>query len=102
MIPGDRWRFLRRPIISEPDRVGVYTRAAIALHNYMRTTESTVYCPPGFIDGEDGSGSIIERAWRTDSDPCSSLEPIARAGGNRLVLYIQMIIVKVHTATSSQ
>ncbi len=33
-----------------------YTKAAIALHNYLRTTESSVYCPPGFTDGEDGEG----------------------------------------------
>ena len=30
----------------------LYTQATIALHNYLRTTESLVYCPPGFIDGK--------------------------------------------------
>lgn len=31
------------PIIAQPDSVIIYTKAAIALHNYLRTTESTVY-----------------------------------------------------------
>ena len=36
-----------------------YTKAAIVLHNYFRSTESTVYCPPGYVDGEDGVGNMI-------------------------------------------
>ena len=37
----------------------LYVQAAIALHNFLRTTESTVYCPPGFIDAEDSSGNPL-------------------------------------------
>ena len=54
-----RWRLFRRPIVSQPDRVVTYIKAAIALHNYLRTTESSVYCPPGFTDGEDGERNVI-------------------------------------------
>ena len=60
-----------------------YTKAAIALHNYLRTTESSVYCPPGFIDGEDGAGNVIDGSWRDDEDPSTGLEPLRRVGGNR-------------------
>ena len=41
------------------ERAVVYTKAAIALHNFLRTTESSVYCPPGFIDGENGGGNVV-------------------------------------------
>ena len=68
---------LRRPIISEPSRVEVYVKAAVALHNYLRTEESAVYCPSGFIDVEDRNGNHIDGRWRADSDPCSGLEPVS-------------------------
>ena len=58
-----RWRLFRRPIIADPDRVVVFTKAAIALHNYLRTEESSLYCPPGFVDGEDGAGNIINDSY---------------------------------------
>ena len=83
---ASRWRIFRRPIISEPDRVVVYTQAAIALHNYLRTTESSVYCPPGFVDGEDGTGNVIEGSWR-DDDETYCLEPLSHIGSNRQVVY---------------
>ena len=61
-------------MIAEPSRAIVYTKAAICLHNYLRTLESSVYCPPGFIDGEDGSGNCI------DQDACSGMESLAATG----------------------
>ena len=46
-ILAARWRLFRRPILAQPSTVVVYSQAALAIHNYLRTTESTVYCPPG-------------------------------------------------------
>ena len=69
-----RWRLFRIPIISQPDSVVRYTKAAIALRNYLGTTESSVYCPPGFTDGEDGEGNVIDGAWRTDNGQSSGME----------------------------
>ena len=57
-----------------------YTKAAIALHNYLRVTESTVYCPPGFVDGEDGDGNQITGNWRCDDDPCAGLTSLGQVG----------------------
>ena len=83
-ILAARWCIFRRPIIAEPDNVVLFTKAAIALHNFLRTTESSVYCPPGFIDGEDGEGNVITGNWRRDEETGSGgLEPIRRVGGNR-------------------
>lgn len=81
-IMAARWRLFRRPIIADPDRVVSYSQAAIALHNYLRTTESSVYCPAGFVDGEDGAGNTIEGGWRSDEDMCSGLEPLRQSGSN--------------------
>ena len=36
------WRIFRRPMIADPDHVVAFTKAAIALHNFLRTTESSV------------------------------------------------------------
>ena len=81
-----RWRLFRRPIISQPDRVVTCTKVAIALHNYLRTTESSVYCPPGFTDGEDGEGNVIEGAWRTDDEQSTRMGPVACTSSNRYVI----------------
>ena len=58
-ILASRWRIFRRPIIADPDHIVTYTKAAVALHNFLRTTESSVYCPPGFLDAEDGLGNRL-------------------------------------------
>ena len=92
-ILAARWRLFRRPIVSDPNKVISYAKAAIALHNYLRTTESAVYCPPGFIDGEDGSGNIVDGSWMQDDDPSSGLEPLTSVGSNRSVHIWQMLAV---------
>ena len=64
----------------------VFTKAAIALHNYLRTNESPVYCPPGFVDGEDGAGNLVQGTWR-DDDPVTGLKSLGRVGGNRYIVH---------------
>lgn len=78
-----RWRIFRRPIIAKPDHVVLYTKAAIALHNFLRTTESSIYCPKVFIDAEDGAGNVINGTWRDDSSIVGGLQSIGQIGGNR-------------------
>ena len=65
-----------------PNRVVVYTKAAIALHNYLRVTESSTYCPPGFVDDEDWTCNIVQGSWRDDS-ACNGLTSLGQVGGNR-------------------
>ena len=87
---------MRRPIIAEPSNVVVFVKATIVLHNYLRTEESSVYCPAGFTDGEDGSGNIITGAWRDDNQ-ATGLRPVSALGGNRcvkLLLFVIQIIIK--------
>lgn len=59
-----------------------FTKAAIALHNFLRTEESAVYCPAGFVDGEDGSGNIIRGSWR-DGENASGLVRTGKVSSNR-------------------
>ena len=80
-----RWRIFRRPIIAQPDCVILYAKATIALHNYLRTTESSVYCPPGYIDGEDGAGNYIAGGWKADEDPCTGMLAVACTSSNRYI-----------------
>ena len=77
------WRLFRRPIIAKPENVVAYTKAAISLHNYLRSSESSAYCPPGFVDGEDREGNIVRGNWRED-EASSSLLPVAMTSSNRL------------------
>ena len=81
-ILASRWRIFRRPIIADPENVVTYTKAAVALHNFLRTTESSVYCPLGFLDSEDGCGNVIEGSWRKE-DSSTALPPLRQLGGNR-------------------
>ena len=83
-----RWRIFRQSIISNYLNVILYSLAAIALHNYLLSTESVTYCPAGFVDGEDGDGNIIDGAWRSESDTPSSMESTALTGSNMLVMFI--------------
>ena len=84
-ILAARWRIFKRPIIAEPTRAIVYTKAAIALHNYLRTTESSVYCPPGFADAEDGIGNVVDGSWREELSSAAGLTSMSRVGSNRFV-----------------
>ena len=70
-------------MIANPDNVVLYTKAAIGLHNFLRSTESSVYCPPRFIDAEGGAGNVINGTWRDDSSCISGLQCLGQAGGNR-------------------
>ena len=89
----------RRPIIADPSRVVIYSKAAIALHNYLRTEESSVYCPPGFVDGEDGSGNVIDGAWRRDEVPVTGLESLRHVGGNRYNNLSTSLVDKLYSCT---
>ena len=72
----------RRPIIADPNNVVLYMKVAIALHNYLRTDEVSMYCPPGFMDGEDGSGECD--CWFMAGGGCGLwLQLISSVGGNR-------------------
>ena len=63
----------------------VYSKAAIALHNYIWITEPSVCCPQGLIDGENGTGKSIDGGWRRDEDSCVRLVSLPHTGSNSFV-----------------
>ena len=85
-ILAARWRIFRWPIIATPEYVVLFTKAAIALHNYLRVKESTVYCPPGFVDADDGTGNLLEGEWRAQTSDDTGMRRIGRVGGTNQLL----------------
>ena len=80
-ILASRWRIFHHPIIATPEHV-TYTKVAIALHNFLCTTESSTYCPPGSLDTENSNGDIVRGFWRDESAP-QRLEPLQSVGSNQ-------------------
>ena len=70
----------------------MYTKAAVALHNYLQTTEFSVYSPPGYVDGEDGSKNIVEGSWREEGT--TGLTQVNQVGSNRCIyIYIYIYVL---------
>ena len=59
-----RWRTFRGPIQSKVETVQKIVQATIALHKYLRQTDTACYCPAGFVDSFDDSGNILPGEWR--------------------------------------
>ena len=88
-----RWKIFCWPIIADPNKAVLYTKAAIALHDYFQTTESSVYCPPGFINGEHRTQKVIQGSWRIDAPAPSGLQPLrqAEAIGTQVISRIKLL-----------
>ena len=69
-------------MITEPERAAVCSKAAIALHNSLRTTDLSLYRPPGFVDSEDGMGNSIPGSWRDEEQP-AGLDSVSHTSSNR-------------------
>ena len=59
-----RWRIFHSPVQTSVATAEKIVQASIYMHNYLRQTNSAVYCPAGFIDSEDSSGQIKPGEWR--------------------------------------
>ncbi len=91
-----RWRLFRHTIIAHPKSVIAYIKAAVALHNFLRCTESAVYCPTGYVDGKDGEGNMIRGSWKNDAETATGMTAIAMTGSNRCVLFNLSSISKLY------
>ena len=43
-----------------------------------------MYCPPGFVDGEDGEGNVVRGSWR-EGEGSSSMTSVAMTSSNRYI-----------------
>ena len=58
----------------------IFVKASVALHNFLQTETRAVYCPSGFVDG-DNNGCITEESWRNASED-GGLTPISQSASN--------------------
>ena len=71
-ILSSRWRFLRSPIQTHPEKAAKSVLAAIALHNWLKKhndcqkSYGRLYCPPGYVDYEDCHGIVHKGVWRSE------------------------------------
>ena len=78
-----RFRIFHQPIIASEENVRHYIFACMCLHNYLRQTENSFYCPQGFIDVSNRSGDIKEGEWRK-LDACGGLlDTMKKVKGSR-------------------
>ena len=83
-ILSSRWRIFRGPIDASPNNVAKITKACIALHNYLASTDfkntpQTRYIPPNAVDRENSSGVVSSGDWRGES---SNMRTINRVSSN--------------------
>lgn len=74
-----RWRLLKNHINANVDNIDSFVKAIICLHNFANKESESgtekLYCPSGFVDGDDNLGS-----WRDEVTP---LQSVGRVGANR-------------------
>ena len=61
-----RFRILHTPICASIENAESYVKVAVALHNYLRQTENTMYTPVAFIDNESSDGKFKPDFWSED------------------------------------
>ena len=69
--------------VEETDRI---VKATICLHNFLRQANSAGYCPTGFVDSYDKTGTIKEGEWRRlvgDNNGATLLQDIPPVWGSR-------------------
>ncbi|XP_050505859.1 uncharacterized protein LOC126884104 [Diabrotica virgifera virgifera] len=76
-----RWRVLKQTINADVDNVDNIVKACVVLHNFCMlkthgTTETTHYCPPGYVDCGDEENAV----WRREID--EPLQSVGRVSAN--------------------
>ncbi|KAG5876835.1 hypothetical protein JTB14_014164 [Gonioctena quinquepunctata] len=72
------FRVLRKPMLLQPDEVGLFVMTCVVLHNFSRrsTSSRSLNSPNGTFDFEE-DGNVIEGAWRqANTDTMTSLLPL--------------------------
>ena len=77
-ILASRFRIFLSPINLSPETTTKVVMASCALHNYLRTSSSARYTPPGTTDVDTLHGSITEGNWRS----VNNLPSISQQGAN--------------------
>ena len=80
---------VRQTIIADLDNVVKVPKAAVALNNYLRTEEFSIYYPYEYVD-EDGCGNIVPGAWTNDGGGSNTgLSPVGSGIAGKFFLKTQ-------------
>lgn len=80
-ILSQRWQILRRPIVASIDTCELIIQSKVVLHNYLLNDKMEInkserrYCPTGFADFVDKTGTVQPATWREEG---KSLKSVAR------------------------
>lgn len=83
-----RWRIFRSPLHADIQNCELYIRAALVLHNYLRSDYSEddstprLYIQPDFVDFENLDGSVTPGTWRSEVQNFTGVRNVGRLGAN--------------------
>ena len=77
-----RWRIFSHPINAKIENCESYIKAAMVLHNHLRTEESNKYTPRDFVDSENMDGSFVPGGWRQEEAGSTGVSGAGRLGTN--------------------
>ena len=83
-ILASRWRIFQRPMIGNVRNIQYWVLSCLCLHNYLRQTENSLYCPHGFVDIQTGDGEIRVGKWRSIKVDHNFLESLDKLRGGPL------------------
>ena len=81
-----RSRIFTQPIQSTVEKTDRKVKLIICLHYFLWQINSAGYCPTGFVDSYDETGTIKEGEWRRlvgDNDGATLLQDIPPVRGSR-------------------
>eukprot|EP00112_Aurelia_sp_Birch-Aquarium-sp1_P012758 Seg2686.12 transcript_id=Seg2686.12/GoldUCD/mRNA.D3Y31 product="putative nuclease HARBI1" protein_id=Seg2686.12/GoldUCD/D3Y31 len=77
------FRIFSAKINLDPDKATAVVKAALVLHNLLRTKSPESYTPSGFAD-EIVNENVIDGAWRGQTEKSTALQPLPpRCKGNK-------------------
>ena len=80
-----RWGIFKGPIHGSVETVEVIIQSTVCLHNYLRQTATSLYCPSGFVDSFDNTGNIKPGEWRSQvpKDDSGAMRHLSKVRGSR-------------------
>lgn len=86
-ILASRWRILLKPMEFHPDTAIAVVKAAVCLHNYLKSTDAQNsaacrYVPVNFVDYEGVDGTVVEGEWRAVARGQTGLVPVRSMSSN--------------------
>ena len=82
-ILTNRFRVFSTLLSIKPDNVTKVVLATLALHNFLRSTNSSRYIPPGSVDSEDQDGEVRQGSWRNEELISSGMVSISNSRKGR-------------------